>query len=168
MITLTLPYPISANRYWTQFRLGQRMMQAPSKEAKAYKATTVIRAKQAGITKPLTGRIALTIGLYPGLPKDAAKRMRRDPVAWDDTVRSIDLDNALKVLIDAIKGVVIDDDKWVRRIVAERFEPDGNARVVIRVEQIVGRSPQLLIEVPTVRDVSPVETWVDPFMEPVR
>lgn len=48
-------------------------------------------------------------------------------------MQCIDLDNANKVLLDAMKGVAIDDDKWVRRIVAERMEPDGEARVVVTI-----------------------------------
>ncbi len=28
-ITITLPYPISANRYWNSFPLGKRIMTAP-------------------------------------------------------------------------------------------------------------------------------------------
>jgi len=36
MIVLTLPYPVSANRYWTAVHTKQRTMMVPSKEAKVY------------------------------------------------------------------------------------------------------------------------------------
>ncbi|MFX7793104.1 RusA family crossover junction endodeoxyribonuclease, partial [Acinetobacter baumannii] len=63
--------------------------------------------------------------------------------AWDDTVRCIDLDNAKKVLLDALKGVAIEDDQWVRRIVAERMEPDADgARVVLTVTPLSVVQPQ--------------------------
>ena len=141
-ITLTLPYPISANRYWKAITIPGRTMRAPSKEAKAYKAQVCGLAKIAGIKKPIAGRVAIDIRLYPKRPQDWERRAKRDPLSWDDTVLCLDLDNANKVLFDALKGVAIDDDKWVRRITSERMEPDGEARVEIIITPIVTSSPQ--------------------------
>lgn len=149
MIELTLPYPLSANRYWKAITIPGRTMMAPSKEAKAYKAEVGYLARQAGIVRPITGRVAIEIRLYPQRPQDWARRARRDPLTWDDDVRCLDLDNANKVLFDALKGVAIEDDRWIRRIVAERMEPDGDARVVVRITPLaVAESPQgnLLVE----------------------
>lgn len=149
-VTLTLPYPVSANRYWRTYM--PKGFAAPvttmSKEAKAFKESIGWRAKAAGVRAPIKGRVALEIFLFPNRPQDAKRRIAKDPHGWDDTVLCIDLDNALKVLIDAIKGVVIEDDKWVRRIVAERMVPDGDARVVLRVTPIETQRPpeQLVIE----------------------
>lgn len=143
-IVLVLPYPISANRYWRTFM--PKGFKAPvtvcSSEAKAYKAQVGWLAKAAGIRKPIAGRVAVSYTLYPKRPQDWAKRASKDPAAWDDSVLCIDLDNAQKVLMDALKGVVIDDDKWVRRIEAERAEPDGEARLVVTVRPISVQSPQ--------------------------
>lgn len=133
MIELTLPYPLSANRYWVAISIPGRTMMAPSKEAKAYKEQVGWLVKKAGIKAPITGRVAIEIQLYPQRPQDWARRARKDPLTWDDDVRCLDLDNANKVLFDALKGLAIEDDKWVRRIVAERMEPDGEARVVVRI-----------------------------------
>ena len=137
MITLTLPYPISANRYWVQFTLGkgkaQRMMQAPSSEAKAYKRAVEQAAVLNRIGNPIVGRVRIDIQLFPQRPQDWAKRAAKDPVCWDDTVRCLDLDNANKVLLDALKGIAIEDDKWVRELHSQRMEPDGEARVVITI-----------------------------------
>lgn len=107
-----------------------------SAEAKAYKAEVGWLAKAAGVRKPIPGRVAVAIQLYPNRPQDWAKRAAKDPMGWDDTVQCIDLDNANKVLFDALKGVVIEDDRWVRRITAERMEPDGEARMVVTIEPI--------------------------------
>lgn len=139
MITLTIPYPVSANRYWRSYvpRGHRRAIVVLSEEAKSYKSEVGWIAKEAGIRSPLIGRVAMTIKLYPGLPKDAEKRMRKLGDGWDDGVRSIDLDNALKVLIDSLKGIAYADDKQVWRIAAERMEPDGQARAVVTVEPIV-------------------------------
>lgn len=142
-ITLTLPPPVSANRYWRSVvpKGHRRAIVTLSDEAKAYKQHVAWLAKAAG-TKPIHGRVALTLHLYPQRPQDAARRIRKSPFDWDDTVRCIDLDNALKVTLDALKGVAFSDDKFVHRIIAERFEPDGEARAVVTVSAITVDSPQ--------------------------
>lgn len=113
-----------------------------SAEAKAYKQEVGWLAKAAGIRQPIAGRVAVSYTLYPKRPLDWAKRAAKDPAAWDDGVLCIDLDNAQKVLFDALKGVVIEDDKWVRRIEAERAEPDGEARLVVRIWPLAVITPQ--------------------------
>jgi crossover junction endodeoxyribonuclease RusA len=137
MIRLVLPAAISANRYWRPVRIGSHITIVPTTEAKAYRSEVAMLARQAG-AQPVRGRVALTVRMYPGRPQDWAKRAAKDPDNWDDTVRSIDLDNALKVLLDALKNIAFDDDSWVRRIDAERCEPDEHgARVVVEVTPIV-------------------------------
>ena len=73
--------------------------------------------------------------LYP-VPQDWAKRAQQDPFGWADRVRCIDLGNAEKVLSDALNGVAWVDDSQLHRIVLDRAEPDGEARVEVRVEVI--------------------------------
>jgi crossover junction endodeoxyribonuclease RusA len=138
VIELTLPYPISANRYWRSFvpRGHTRAIVTLSDEAKAYKAEVGWLAKAAGVRQPLAGRVAIELRLYPRRPQDWAKRARKAPLSWDDDVQCLDLDNASKVLLDALNGIAIEDDRWVRRIVAERMEPDGEARVVVTITQL--------------------------------
>ena len=147
MITLTLPYPVSANRYWRTYM--PRGFKAPvttlSAEAKDYKAQVRVLARLAGITQPLLGRVAVDIKLYPKRPQDWAKRARTNPATWDDDVMCIDLDNARKVLYDSIKGIVIDDDKWIRRDSGERMEPDGEARVVVTITPIAAETQQAVL-----------------------
>jgi crossover junction endodeoxyribonuclease RusA len=94
-------------------------------------------AKAAGVLAPITGRVSIDVKLYPNRPQDFKKRQRDHGDAWDDTVMCIDLDNANKVLLDALKGVAIEDDKWVRSMTAERMEPDGEARVVVTIRRYV-------------------------------
>lgn len=141
-VTLTLPYPVSANRYW-QTRVvaakGKRAMAITyvSPEAKAYREAVATMARLAGITEPIRGRVRLDILLYPHRPLDWAKRERLHGSAWDDTVQCIDLGNAEKVLSDALKDIVMEDDKWIRKIVSERMLPDEHgARVVVVVTAI--------------------------------
>jgi len=141
---LVLPYPISANRYWNSFPLGKRIMTAPSAEAKKYKRDVALIAKAQGIRQPITGRVRIDLRLYPNRPQDWQKRQRKDGAAWDDTVQCLDLDNARKVVYDSLKGVVIEDDKWVRQDSGERMEPDEHgARLVLIVTALSTEQPQV-------------------------
>lgn len=150
-LTLTLPYPPSANTYWRSRVVGKVSMTYVSSEAKAYKLAVLKLCAAAGVLDPIEGRVAITVKLFPQRPQDWARRARKDPAGWDNDVRCIDLDNANKVLLDSLKGIAIEDDKWVRRLVSERMEPDGEARVVVTIEALARpRLPQasLLDEVP--------------------
>lgn len=150
MHVLTLPYPISANRYWRTYMPNgfKEPVTAVSTEAKAYKRDCGWIVKAAGIREPIRGRVSVHLQLYPQLPKDAAKRMRDDPLGWDETVRCIDLDNARKVVYDALKGLAFEDDAMIFRDSGERMEPDGEARVVVTIEAIVREAPQASLPLP--------------------
>lgn len=143
MIELTLPYPISANRYWetrvVKAKATSRMMALTyvSKEAKEFKEHVGWLARAAGVRAPIVGRVAISYTLHPHRPLDYLRRMKCDPAGWEDTVQCIDLDNAQKVLLDALKGVVIEDDRWVRSIVAVRGEPVEGGRLVVQVSEVV-------------------------------
>ncbi len=135
MISLTLPYPISANRYWRPVPIGKHITIVPTTEAKQYRRTVAQLCAAAGIRQALQGRVEISVQLYPHRPQDWQKPPRQPGAAWDDTVQCLDIDNANKVLLDALKGVAIEDDKWVRRLLAERMEPDADgARVVVTIQ----------------------------------
>lgn len=138
-ITVTLPYPISANRYWATRvitpKAGGRPMAMTyvTPEAKAYKEKVGWLLRAAGVRKPIEGRVALRVDLYPHRPLDWQARQRKLGAAWDDSVQCIDLGNAEKVLSDALKDIAFGDDKWLRDIHLVRHEPDGEARVVVTI-----------------------------------
>jgi crossover junction endodeoxyribonuclease RusA len=137
MITLQLPYPISSNKYWRPVHIGNHITIVPTKDAKKYKETVGWIARAQGIHAPIVGRVSIDIKLYPNRPQDFKKRMRDHGDAWDDTVMCIDLDNANKVLLDSLKGIAIEDDKWVRKLTGERMEPDGEARVIVTIDRYI-------------------------------
>lgn len=142
---LVLPWPISANRYWrTVVPPGAKFANTyVSDEARRYKRSVSIAARDQGCWEAISGRVAVAVQLYPHRPQDWERRARRDPMSWDDTVQCLDLDNCLKVLLDALRKIAFTDDAWVRRIQAERMEPDTlGERVVVTVEPIVRVSPQ--------------------------
>lgn len=140
---LVLPYPVSANRYWSSRcvrnkHTGQYMaMTYVTSEAQAYKREVALLAKAAGV-KPLPGRVCVELKLYPHRPADWAKRARKDPDYWADTVQCIDLGNCEKVLSDALNGIAWLDDKQHHRIVKDRMDPDEHgARVVVTISPLV-------------------------------
>lgn len=141
-ITVTLPAPVSANVYWRTKVIKGIAMTYVSPEARAFKAKVSAAFKDIGITQPIIGRVAVSVTMYPHRPQDWEKRARKLGSNWDDGVRSIDLDNAIKVTLDAMKGVAFVDDVWVRRIEAERAEPDGEARVVVTITPLAVITPQ--------------------------
>lgn len=100
---LMLPYPVSANRYWRTFR----GMTARSKEANAYKRTAAHSALVAG-WRVIDGPVCVAITLHP-------KRTK----AGKASATRMDLDNCIKVTLDALNGVAYLDDRQVVKIVAE-------------------------------------------------
>ena len=111
-VKLVLPYPVSANRYWTAFFASRkkRVINRVTDEAEAYKQECGWRAKASGVHSPFEGSVELRVRLIP------------------ENRVCMDLDNCLKVTIDALKGVVYHDDDQVMRIVAERAEPDPSGK----------------------------------------
>lgn len=138
-VRLVLPYPVSANRYWRSFvpRGASRAITCVSDEAKAYKRDVLKLALTAGVT-PIRGRVRVVIELYPHRPLDWSKRARKDPDGWADSVQCLDLDNARKVLNDALKNIAFEDDKWIKQDAGSICEPDEHgARVVVTITPIV-------------------------------
>lgn len=147
-LTLVLPYPISANRYWSSRTVTSHAGRAftstyVTPEAKAYKAEVQKLARQAGVCTPIAGRVKVEFTLFPNRPQDWQKRMRKNGAAWDDSVQCLDLDNAQKVVLDSLKDVVFEDDAWVREIHARRAEPDEHgARLVAVITPLHTYKPQ--------------------------
>lgn len=136
MITLKLPYPVSANRYWATRVVtpkgGRPMaMTYVTAEAKAYKESVGWLLKAHGVRAALPGRVQVDIQMYPHRPLDYKKRMAKDPMYWDDTVQRLDLDNARKVVNDALKDLAFSDDKCIFKDSGEVMEPDGREACLI-------------------------------------
>lgn len=148
-ITVKLPPPISANRFWRT-----RVVMLPgrdpivqtyvSAEAKQFKESAGWLLRNAGMRAPITGRVRVDLQLWPHCPKDWKTRERKDPLWWADTVQRIDADNAIKVTLDALKGIAIEDDKQVWRTSVEVMEPDEGVDecVVVRISTCVKEHPQ--------------------------
>lgn len=111
-VRLRLDMPPSANRYW---RTGSGHVYV-SDEALDYKNDVAITARQQGVRKPFTGDVAVTVYVY-----------RKQ--------RSGDLDNRLKVLLDALKGIAFEDDKQVVEIHAFRRDDKADPRVEVQIRK---------------------------------
>lgn len=80
--------------------------------------------------KGRAGWLAKEVGCYPlAGPVDVLLHVHR-------ARRAGDLDNYVKVLLDALKGVVFEDDSQVVELHAYRGEDRGNPRVDVRVWEI--------------------------------
>lgn len=111
-VTLTLPYPPSANRYWRMVR-GHMTVSA---DAKAYKDGAGMVARHQGMA-PFTGTVALHIHLYR--PQ-----------------RSGDLDNRVKILADALKGIAYNDDAQIVELHAWLHDDKKNPRAELEIRQV--------------------------------
>jgi crossover junction endodeoxyribonuclease RusA len=112
-VKLTLPYPPSANRYWRSCR-GRVV---PSTEAIAYKRSVGLLCRAARAPK-LSGDVVVTVEVF--------RPARRG-----------DLDNRLKVLLDALRGYVFDDDDQVVAIHAQRRDDKERPRVELEVVEAI-------------------------------
>lgn len=151
VVTATLPYPVSANAYWrTRIVFPKARGEKPfvqtyvSPEAKKFKESVGWLLRNAGVRQALQCRVRVDYQLRPNCPKDWKTRVRKDPLWWADTVQRIDVDNAAKVLLDAMKGFVFEDDAQVWKTVGEVLEPQEGveACVVVRICRGVKEHPQ--------------------------
>jgi crossover junction endodeoxyribonuclease RusA len=116
-VRLTLPLPPSSNRYWRTVAYISKKTGKPiastyvSDEAVKYKAEVKNRL---GNRNPFVSELAVRITVF---------RARR----------SGDLDNKIKVLLDALQGIAYVDDNQITELHAYRFEDKGNPRVEVEI-----------------------------------
>lgn len=108
------PLPPSANKYWRHYR-GRMVV---SDEATAYKRTVAMLARCDGV-KLLTGPVRVDLAVY---------RARK----------SGDLDNRLKVLLDALQGTFYENDSQIRELHASLHDDKHDPRVEVTVTRLKG------------------------------
>lgn len=124
---MLLPYPISANRYWRNFR--GRMIR--SKEAEAYRGEVQEIAAEC-LTECLQGCTSVRLVLHPRMPKDWARRLKKDPHAVL-TLARVDLDNACKVALDALQGIAFNNDRQITSLSIRLGHPVEGGGLSVRV-----------------------------------
>ena len=117
MNRIQLNYPISTNRYWRVF--GGRVVR--SSEAVSYKSHVHREALEAGVVEPLEGPVWVEVSYHPKKPKKSTGK----------AVRAIDLDNVLKVAIDALNQIAWVDDSQIVRILVLKSEPIAEGGLVV-------------------------------------
>lgn len=115
---LNLPYPVSNNN-------NARMVNGrviTSKAAKAYKADVGWLARVAKCPM-LEGDVIVNVFLHPKMNLDGAASKNR-----------LDLDNSLKLGLDALNGIAWKDDKQITRIYAAVSTPMINGGLTVIIE----------------------------------
>lgn len=114
-----LPYPISSNRYWRTFR--NRMVR--SKEADEFKRVTAHAAFVAG-WRVCDGPVAVALTFHPKTTKQGRASETR-----------LDLDNVIKVTLDALNGVAWVDDRQVVKLLAQLGAAIPGGGLTVEIEQ---------------------------------
>ncbi len=68
----------------------------------------------------LDGKKSVAELIVYGALETVEARAKKDPLWWADTVQRLDLDNARKVVTDALKEIAIVDDKQIHLIHAAK------------------------------------------------
>ncbi|MBK1780576.1 RusA family crossover junction endodeoxyribonuclease [Advenella sp. WQ 585] len=119
---LKLPYPVSANRYWKTRAVKNFAQTYLSAEARDYRRQVM---RIAADFRAVQGDVSIGLVLAPKLTKknEASKVL-------------MDLDNSIKVTLDALIGVVYVDDKQVKRITAEYGQPEVGGALYVTVKEM--------------------------------
>lgn len=116
---IVMPYPVSANRYWRNFN-GRMVL---SCQATKYKRSVGATYAVEGGKYHHNGDIDVSIRLHPKLTKNGLPSKTR-----------IDLDNCLKVVLDALNNAAYRDDSQIVKIVAEIAGPVVGGALSVRVK----------------------------------
>jgi crossover junction endodeoxyribonuclease RusA len=120
VIRLTLPYPVSANRYWRIFN-GRAVH---SSEARSYREAVQYKAREKRVT-PIAGDVSVHVALCPELTKKGEASKTR-----------LDLDNCIKVALDALQGVAFSNDKQVVKLIAEIGPAQIGGALMVEIEEV--------------------------------
>lgn len=113
-----LGYPVSVNRYWRSFK-GRTVVSA---EAVKYKQHVQMDYAHGGGRYFYGVPVSVEFKLHPKTTKTGEANKTR-----------MDLDNCIKVLLDALQGVAFIDDKQVVRLVGEVGHPVAGGALSVRV-----------------------------------
>lgn len=120
-VTIELPYPPSANRYWRIFR-NRAVLSA---EATSYKRVAKGNAISSGVKAPSSDDLlSVVVVLHPKQKKDGTA---------SKTV--IDLDNCLKVALDSLQGTVYENDRQIVEIHAAYGEPKDGGGLTVSISK---------------------------------
>lgn len=111
--SLILPYPPSSNRYWRKTNTGRVYV---SEEARSYREQAAWLAKIAG-AELMTGALMMTLRIFR--PRKVG-----------------DSSNRIKVLEDALQGVLYKNDSQIVEHHIYRFDDKTNPRVEVVIKEL--------------------------------
>lgn len=114
-VVLVLPEPPSANRYWRVWQ--NRVVRSPEAEVYIGQVMVAVRTMRRVERVPAGIPVAVTI-------------------RWHRAKKMGDLDNRIKVTLDALCGLLYDDDKQVEQIHAYRAESPRDGRLEVTVTRL--------------------------------
>lgn len=97
----------------------------------------VWRSATQGKVPPLEGPVAVTLKAFYPIPQSApkAKRAKMLSGALRPQVKP-DIDNVVKIALDALNGLAYLDDKQVVRLQASKHYVEGSGALYLRVEEV--------------------------------
>lgn len=125
MIEFTVPgEPVAQGRprFSTRGSFVKAYDPEKSKSYKAYVKLVAMAAMNERSLKAFDGAIAVSIRAYVSVPKSKSKKFRENALkGLEHPTKKPDCDNIAKILLDAMTGIVYEDDKQIIRLVVEKF-----------------------------------------------
>lgn len=115
-MTITLPFPPSANAYWRSIVRGKHASVITSKDGREYQKACESRLRAGGVTR-LAGPCAVEIAAY--FPN-----------------RRGDLDNRIKPVLDVLQGHAFENDSQVEHLSITRHIDKDDPRVEVTVFEL--------------------------------
>ena len=116
-------------------RMGAGVRAYDPEKSHTYKDYVRTAALEVKPDKPLDGPLLLVVEAYRSIPKSMSKKKRVEALAGSlQPTTKPDLDNIIKGLKDALKGIIWCDDSQVVNIVAGKWYSD-RPRVEITVKE---------------------------------
>lgn len=118
-VDLVLPWPPSVNAIWRSLAVGNgRARVVKSKGYREWRERAVEVVSGVWRVEPYLGPVSVTVRLY------------------GPSRRRYDIDNKVKALLDALQGVILEDDDQVDRLLVQRGEHRKGGAVWLTVESM--------------------------------
>lgn len=115
-------------------RIGNHVRAYDPAKSHDYKQYVRAAALEVRPEKPLEGALTLTITTFKSIPKSFSKKKTAEAIGMNlQPITRPDLDNIIKGIKDALKGVIWGDDSQVVSIYASKWYSE-NPRVEVVVE----------------------------------
>lgn len=134
MIEMIIPGIVVAQGRPRFARRGGFVQTYDPPKSKEYKELIKTYAHKVKPKEPLTQALSIEIDVYREIPKSWSKKKKEDATNGTllPTVKS-DVDNYAKGIMDAISGIIYEDDKQVCELkVTKKYSNDPRAEVKIR------------------------------------